>query len=103
MHLIQKQNHITCCLYFLDQLLHTLFKFTTVLGTGDHAGKIHGKYLLLFHAFRHQSAGNALCQTFDHCGLADTRLPYEARIVLGSSAEDLHQSANLLFSPNHRI
>ena len=30
MDFIQEQNDITCCLYLLDQTLHTLFKLSTV-------------------------------------------------------------------------
>ena len=47
---------------------------------------------LFFKLFRHVAVDDAQRQTFDNCGLADTRLADQHRVVLGAARQDLDRS-----------
>ncbi|MNE57041.1 hypothetical protein D3C80_1519870 [compost metagenome] len=51
----------------------------------------------------HLGVGNAQGQPFDQCGLADTRLPDEDRVVLAPAAENIDHLANLAITAEHRV
>ena len=82
MNLVQEQDDISRGLYFLDQLLHPFLEFSAVLRASNHTGQIHSQNPLILHSFRNDSGCDLGCKPFDHRSLTNTRLAYQAGIVL---------------------
>ena len=102
-HFIDKQDDIAGFNDLGDHSLDPLLKFSSVLGTCDHSGEVHCKKSFILYRGGHISVYDPLRESFDDRSLSDARLSDQAGIVLGPSAQDLDHSADLIFSPDHRI
>mmetsp|Transcript_26776 Transcript_26776/g.58372 ORF Transcript_26776/g.58372 Transcript_26776/m.58372 type:complete len:1072 (-) Transcript_26776:90-3305(-) len=102
-HLINHQNDVVVLLDLIHELLQTLLKLTTVLGTGNQQTHVKGDDLLALNGLRHVTVADLLGQTLSHGGLAHTRLTDKARVVLGTTTQNLDHTLNLLLAAHHGI
>ncbi len=86
-----------------DDRLEALFKLAPELRSGDQGPQIQAQQTLVLQRLGHVSAGDPSRQAFDDRRLADSRFPDEHRVVLRSSAEDLHHPSDLFVPSDHRI
>ena len=70
------------------------------IGSDSHQGAAHSTHLLALNGLWHVSVGNFLCQALSHSGLAHSGLTNKARVVLGTPAQDLDNTLNLLLAAN---
>ena len=68
-----------------------------------HGAEVQRKQTLVPQRFRHVAVDDALGEAFNDRRLADARLADDDRIVLRAPREDLHDAADLLVPPDHRI
>ena len=103
MDLIDEQEHVAGLHDLLQHPLDTLFKFTTVLGSRDHAGQVQRDHALPLDRLRHVAGHDQLGETFHHGSLADAGLTDQTGVVLGSSGKDLHHPLHLHGPADDRI
>ena len=103
MDLIDEKNNVLCLRDLLDNILHTLFKLTAVLGTGDERCERECYDTLILQHIRDAAFSNALGKPFRNGGLTDTRLAEEDRIVLRAARENLDNARDLRLPPNDGI
>ena len=83
----------------LDVVEHGLepfLEFAAVLGAGHHRAHVQADDGLVAQALGHVAGDDALGQTLDDGGLTDTGLTDQHRVVLGATAQHLHDAANLV-------
>ena len=90
-------------LYFLQNSLQTLLKFSTVLGTGYQCTHIQGEYDLVLQALRHITADDPLRQALHNSRLADTGFTDEHRVILSLSGQDPNHIPDLAVTADHRV
>ena len=104
MQFINKQDNLAfAVLHILQNCLQTFLKLTTVFGACYQCPHIQGKNLLILQSFRHISADNTLCQSFNYCCLTDTRFTDQHRIILGLPRQNPYYVTDLCISSNDRI
>ena len=102
--LINEQNDFTLAGGdFLEERLEPFFKFTTILGPGNHRAQIHGHEPFVFQGFRHITAHDAAGQAFGNGGLAHARFADEDGIVFGATGEHLHDAADFLVATDDGV
>ena len=89
--------------YLIDDGLQTLLELSTELGSCNQGTDVQGEKLLVLKGIRDIAADDSLCKTLDYCGLSDTRLSDENRVVLGLPGQDLHDTPDLLVTADDRI
>ena len=70
---------------------------------GDHRAEVERDDGLVAQALRHVARDDALGQALDDRGLADARLADQHRVVLGATAQHLHDATNLVVAPDNRV
>ena len=65
--------------------LQALFELAAVLCPGEHRGNVESDQPLVLETFGNVTVSDARGETFNDCGLADTRLTNEHRVVLRSA------------------
>ena len=102
--LIDKKDDLALLLsQVLEHAFEALFEFAAVLGTGDEARQVEHEQAFALHAFRHLAVNDALCQSFDDCGLADSGLADEYRVILSTSLQHLGNTPDLVIAPDHIV
>ena len=101
--LIDEEQYISGLHHFLQYLFDTFLELTAVLGARNHTGEIQGYQTLLRQGLGNFTVYNELRQSLDHRGLTDPRLTDQAGIVLGSAAQNLHDTLHLHASSDDRI
>ena len=99
-YLVDKYNDVRVLLQFFQECLNALLKLSAILRTCHHSSHVKVHHALSEQHWRCLSFGYHLCQTFHYGALANSRLAYEDRVVLLSSAQYLHHALHLL-SPAH--
>ena len=90
MKLVDKENDLPLGFSdFFEKCLEALFKFSAVLGTGEHTAQIHGDDALILHRFRHIARDDTTSETFHDRSLPHPRLTNEDRVVLGATGKHL--------------
>ena len=79
----------------VEDSLEAFLEFTAELGTGDHGPEVQGHDGLASKRFRDVTRDDALGKALHDRGLADAGLTDEYRVVLGTTREHLHDTANL--------
>ena len=90
--LVDEENDVATSLDFLEHLLEALFEIAAVTRASNKRAQIERVELLAVKRFRNLIGSDCLCQTFNDCGLANTRLANKNRVVLGPAAEHLHDA-----------
>ena len=104
MKFINKNNRLTFILRnVFEHCFESLFKFAAVLGTGQQRCHVQHQYTLVFERFGHFAVDDALRQSFDDGGFADTRLANQHRVVLAAPLQDLNDAADLVVAADHRV
>ena len=85
-------------LHFLNHILDTFLKFTSVLASRNHTGKIQNHKTFIFHCIRNHSHDNTLSKPFNDSCFTNPRLTNQTWIVLSSSAQNLDKSGNLFIT-----
>ena len=67
---------------------------------GDHRTEVERDDGLVAQALRHVAGHDALGQALDDRGLADAGLADQHRVVLGATAQHLHDATNLVVAPD---
>src|SRR6266568_5397733 len=102
--LIDEKNYLALrVLNFFQHCFQTIFEFTAILRAGKHGAQIQTNQSLVAQRFRHVAGNNSLRQAFYDCRLADTRLAYQYRIVLGAARKYLDRAADFIIPPNYGI
>merc|ERR1719359_2035869 len=102
-HLIDEKNDVFIALDFIHELLQTLFELTTVLGTGDEETHVESHHALGVEGIRNVVGRDLLGETFGDGGLTDTGLTNQARVVLGTTTENLRDTHNLVDTADARV
>ena len=103
MDFINKQKNSLMFLHFLNHILDTFLKFTSVLGTCHHTRQIEADNSLLCDCLRNIARYYELRQPLHNRRLSDSRFADQTGIILSSSAENLDYSFHLCLASNHRI
>src|SRR6266700_345842 len=103
MNLINEDNAVAAVANFLNNLLQTLFKFTTIFGTSHQRTDIESQQAFTSQRLRYFPGDEALCQPLNNSGLTDARFTNKSRIVLITTGEDLDDAFDLLMATNDRI
>ena len=103
-HLVDEQDDaaVRGC-HLVQHGLEPFLEFAAIFGAGDQRAEIEGDQLLVGKAFRHVAVDDAQRQTFDDCGLADSGLADQHRIVLGAARQHLNGAADFFVAPDDRI
>ena len=83
--------------------LQPLLELAAVLRAGHHRTEVQRDDGLVAQALRHVAGDDALGQALDDRGLADAGLTDEHRVVLGATAQHLHDATNLVVAPDDRV
>ena len=86
MDLINKQKDSLMFPYFLNYILNTFLKFSSVLASCHHAGKIQYHQTFVFYRIWHHTHYDPLRKSFCDSSFSYPWFSYKARIVLRSSA-----------------
>ena len=76
--------------------LEPFLEFAAVLGAGHHRTHVQADDGLVAQALGYVAGDDALGQTFHDGGLTDTGLADQHRVVLGATAQHLHDASNLV-------
>src|SRR6478735_9300868 len=101
--LVDEQDDVAALGDLLHHLLQALLELTAVLRPGHERGEVERVDLLVLEDVRHLVRGDARGETLDDGGLADARLADENRIVLRTTAEDLHDALDLGLTTDDRV
>ena len=102
--LVDEQHHLALGIaHFLEHRLQPILELAAVLRAGDQRSHVEGDDALVFEAFRHVAADDALGEAFDDGGLADAGFADQHRVVLGAARQHLDDAADFLVAPDHRI
>mmetsp|Transcript_24617 Transcript_24617/g.41127 ORF Transcript_24617/g.41127 Transcript_24617/m.41127 type:complete len:578 (+) Transcript_24617:1095-2828(+) len=102
-HLVDHEDDVIRLLDFLHKLLQTLFELTTVFGARDQEPQVQGDHLLTLKSLGHITGLDQLCKALRDGGLAHTGLTNQARVVLGTTAQNLGHAFDLLGASNHGV
>ena len=103
MKLIYEKQDAFILPYLINNIPYTFFKFTAVLASGYHSGKVEHHYTHALHTLRYVSGDYPLGQSFSDSSLADAWLAYKAWIVLRPAAQYLQYTVCLLFPADNRV
>ena len=102
--LVDEQNHRALGVHhLLDHRLQAVLELAAVLGAGDQRPQVERHDLPPLEQLGHVPVGDAARQPLGHGRLADPGLADEHRVVLGAAVEDLHDTADLVVAPDHRV
>src|SRR4029453_11008535 len=76
---------------------------SAILRTGDDRGEIERDDAFVLQALRHLTRNDALRQPLRDRGLADAGLADQHRVVLLPARQNLDDTLDFLFAPDHRI
>ena len=88
---------------FLEDGFEALFELAAILGAGHQRAEVERHDALVFEAFGHVAAHDALGQAFDDGGLAHAWLADQHRVVLGAPRQDLDGAPDLLVATDDRV
>ena len=103
MKFVNEQQNVPAPGNFLYDVLDPLFKFAAVFGTCDHCRKIQDDKPFPADGIRYQAPADSLCQAFRNGGLANSRFPDQAGIILGPAAQNLHDPVDFPVASDDRI
>ena len=101
--LINHENDVVVLLDLVHELLEPLLELSPVLGSRDEQAHVQGHDLLALDGLRHVAAGDALSESLGDGGLTDTWLSNQARVILGTTAQNLGDALNLLGTAHDRV
>ena len=99
---IDKQQRVAVFFKSVQHGFQTFLEISTVLGTRHQRGQIQREQFLALQSVRHIAAIDSLGEPFDNSGLAHARFTDQARVVFRLSAKDQDNTADFLFTANHR-
>ena len=85
MNFVDEQNDVATSFDFFQNFFETLFKVTAVTATSNKRTEVERIELLVLQCLRNVVAHNFLSKAFNNCGLTNTRLTNEHRVVLGTT------------------
>src|SRR5207253_3770674 len=86
--LVDEQDDVAAGADLLEHLLQALLEVAAVTGAGDERAQVEGVELLAVQGLGHVVGDDALGETLDDGGLADTGLADEDWVVLGAPGQD---------------
>ena len=89
--------------HLLQHGLEPLFELAAIFRAGDQGTHVERKQLLVVQALRHVAVDDALGETLDDGGLADTGFADQHRVVLGAAGEHLDGAPDLLVATDHGV
>ena len=102
--LVDEEDYPALALFYLLQYrFQPLFKLAAVLRARYQRAHIKRKYLAVFQIFGHIALYYTLCQTLYYGGLADARLAYQNRVVLGLAREYAYNVSYLVISADNGV
>ena len=103
MQFINEENPFRMFLHFFNDFLQSFFKFTSVLGTGNHRGHIERNNMAVLKNFRNVIFNNSLCQSFCNGCLTNPWFTNQNRVVLVTTGQNLNNPVDFIGSANDRI
>src|SRR5205085_2722750 len=101
--LVDEEDDVAFALFnFFDDRFQTIFELAAVFRSGDHRAEVEGDYALVLETLRDIPFHDAPGQTFDDCGLADTRLANQHGIIFRPAREHLDHAADFFVASNDR-
>ena len=100
---VDEQDDVTTGVDLFEHLLETLLEVTAIAGTCDKRTEVEGVELLVSKRVWNIVVNDALCKAFNDCGLTNTWLTDEHRVVLRAARKNLHHSFELGCSADHRV
>ena len=101
--LVDEQHDVAAGLDLLEHLLQALLEVAAVTAAGDERTEVERVQLLVAQRVGDVVADDLLGEALDDGGLADARLADEHRVVLGATAEDLHDPLELAAATDDRV
>jgi hypothetical protein len=99
----EKNDRRRRALHLVDHLAQALLELALHARAGLQEADVQREQLHVLQLRRHVAACEALRETFDHGGLADTGLAGQQRVVLAAAHEDVDDLADLFVAPGHRV
>ncbi len=104
MQFVDKQDDFALRVFdFLEHGLQTVFEFAAILCAGQHRSQIERYDTLVLQNFGYVAGDDTLREAFNDCGLADSGLADQHRIILCASRKYLHDAANFLIASDDRV
>ena len=104
MNLIDKENNLTISLVdFTNHTLQTFLELAFILGACNQGTHIQAVNSFTLQVLGNIATHNPVGQTFGNGCLAHARFAYQNRIVLGTAAQNLQHTANLLVTSYHGV
>ncbi len=103
MQLIDEDDGVLALHQFLHDGLQPLFELAAIFCARDDEGKIERKNALVSEERRNVAVGDALRETFDDGGLADSRFADQHGIVFRAAAQNLDHALDFAFASDQRI
>ena len=104
MQLVDEQNYLARgFLHFLQHGLQPFLELAAELGARYQRSHVERDQLAILEALGHVARDDSPRETLDNRGLADPRLAYQHRVVLGAAREHLDYASNFLVASYHRI
>ena len=95
-HLVDEEDDVVVSLDLIHELLEALLELTAVLGARDEQTHVEGHHALALQRLRHVVGGDLLRQSLRDGRLTDAGFADEARVVLGTAAENLRDADDLV-------
>ena len=103
MQLVDEEHGVVGAAQLFDDLLEALLELAAVLGTGNERADVQGQDALVHQRLGDVTADDAMGQALRDCGLADSGLADQRRVVLRPAAEDLDDALDLLLAADDRV
>ncbi|KJV02376.1 hypothetical protein VF34_02190 [Rhodococcus sp. PML026] len=101
--LVDEQDDVAAGVDLLEHLLQALLEVTAVTAAGHERAEVEGVELLVLERLGNLAVDDGLSQAFDDCGLTDTGLADENRVVLGTTRQHLHDALDFLRATDDRV
>jgi hypothetical protein len=101
---IDEENHLAVrSSDFFHDLFHSLFEFSSVLGSGYECCQIESNDASIFEQVGDVARDDSEGQAFGDGGFTDSGFSDEAWVVFGASAKDLHHALDFVLSSDHGV
>ena len=101
--LVDEQDDVAAGVDLLEDLLEALFEVTAISAAGHQRPEIEGVELLVLERLGNLAVDDRLGETLHHSGLTHAGFTDQHRIVLGASAQHLHDPLDFLFAADDRV
>ena len=102
-HFVDEKNYVGILFKLVEYGTQTFLKLSAIFCACDDCSHVKRHYTFVKKHTRHFSLHDTLGEPLDNSRFSDTRLAYEHRIILFSSAQNLRYTLNLFLASDNRV